>query len=390
MNLLRVALPLPLRRSFDYLALHDAPLPPIGSRVSLRFGKTPMIGIVIEHPKDSTIPIERLKPIRSALDEHALLPPDLFAILEWTARYYHHPIGDVFALGLPPALRQGQNAQRGPRGWILTEAGVLHFATKPKRAPLQTRIAAQLSSEHPRSEDQLAETLTDAGDWRAALRRMRDAGVVDAIELDCLSNEAVTPDPPHALNNEQAGALHAIRAARGFKAFLLDGITGSGKTEVYLHAISDVLTQGKQVLVLIPEIGLTPQTVQRFRARFHQDSIALYHSGLSDGERSCTWQAAREGRARIVIGTRSSIFLAFADLGLVIVDEEHDASYKQQEGLRYHARDLAVLRAQSAQCPIVLGSATPSLESMQNANEARYQALHLRERAGGANLPAFR
>ena len=390
MNLLRVALPLPLRRSFDYLALHDAPLPPIGSRVSLRFGKTPMIGIVIEHPKDSTIPIERLKPIQSALDEHALLPPDLFAILEWTARYYHHPIGDVFALGLPPALRQGQNAQRGPRGWILTEAGVLHFATKPKRAPLQTRIAAQLSSEHPRSEDQLAETLTDAGDWRAALRRMRDAGVADAIELDCLSNEAVTPDPPHALNNEQAGALHAIRAARGFKAFLLDGITGSGKTEVYLHAISDVLTQGKQVLVLIPEIGLTPQTVQRFRARFHQDSIALYHSGLSDGERSCTWQAAREGRARIVIGTRSSIFLAFADLGLVIVDEEHDASYKQQEGLRYHARDLAVLRAQSAQCPIVLGSATPSLESMQNANEARYQALHLRERAGGANLPAFR
>ncbi len=390
MNLLRVALPLPLRRSFDYLALHDAPLPPIGSRVSLRFGKTPMIGIVIEHPKDSTIPIERLKPIQSALDEHALLPPDLFAILEWTARYYHHPIGDVFALGLPPALRQGQNAQRGPRGWILTEAGVLHFATKPKRAPLQTRIAAQLSSEHPRSEDQLAETLTDAGDWRAALRRMRDADMVEAVELDCLSNEAVTPDPPHALNNEQAGALHAIRAARGFKAFLLDGITGSGKTEVYLHAISDVLTQGKQVLVLIPEIGLTPQTVQRFRARFHQDSIALYHSGLSDGERSCTWQAAREGRARIVIGTRSSIFLAFADLGLVIVDEEHDASYKQQEGLRYHARDLAVLRAQSAQCPIVLGSATPSLESMQNANEARYQALHLRERAGGANLPAFR
>ena len=390
MNLLRVALPLPLRRSFDYLALHDAPLPPIGSRVSLRFGKTPMIGIVIEHPKDSTIPIERLKPIQSALDEHALLPPDLFAILEWTARYYHHPIGDVFALGLPPALRQGQNAQRGPRGWILTEAGVLHFATKPKRAPLQTRIAAQLSSEHPRSEDQLAEALVDAGDWRAALRRMRDADMVEAVELDCLSNEAVTPDPPHALNNEQAGALHAIRAARGFKAFLLDGITGSGKTEVYLHAISDVLTQGKQVLVLIPEIGLTPQTVQRFRARFHQDSIALYHSGLSDGERSCTWQAAREGRARIVIGTRSSIFLAFADLGLVIVDEEHDASYKQQEGLRYHARDLAVLRAQSAQCPIVLGSATPSLESMQNANEARYQALHLRERAGGANLPAFR
>ena len=390
MNLLRVALPLPLRRSFDYLALHDAPLPPIGSRVSLRFGKTPMIGIVIEHPKDSTIPIERLKPIQSALDEHALLPPDLFAILEWTARYYHHPIGDVFALGLPPALRQGQNAQRGPRGWILTEAGVLHFATKPKRAPLQTRIAAQLSSEHPRSEDQLAEALVDAGDWRAALRRMRDADMAEAVELDCLSNEAVTPDPPHALNNEQAGALHAIRAARGFKAFLLDGITGSGKTEVYLHAISDVLTQGKQVLVLIPEIGLTPQTVQRFRARFHQDSIALYHSGLSDGERSCTWQAAREGRARIVIGTRSSIFLAFADLGLVIVDEEHDASYKQQEGLRYHARDLAVLRAQSAQCPIVLGSATPSLESMQNANEARYQALHLRERAGGANLPAFR
>jgi primosomal protein N' (replication factor Y) len=210
------------------------------------------------------------------------------------------------------------------------------------------------------------------------------------VELDCLSSEAVPPDPPHALNPEQAHALKAIQATNGFKAFLLDGITGSGKTEVYLQAIAAVLEQGKQVLVLIPEIGLTPQTVQRFRARFHQHSVALYHSGLSDGERSCTWQTTRDGRARIVIGTRSAIFLAFADLGLIIVDEEHDASYKQQEGLRYQARDLAVLRAQSASCAIVLGSATPSLESLHNANEARYEALHLRDRAGGAQPPAFR
>ena len=390
MNLLRVALPLPLRRSFDYLALTDAPLPAIGSRVSVRFGKTAMIGIVVEHPPTSEIPVERLKPITAALDIEALLTADLFAILEWTARYYHHPIGDVFALGLPPSLRQGHSAQRGPRGWKLTSAGVEHFAAQPKRAPLQTRIAAQLSSEQPRSEDQLAEALTDAGDWRAALRRMRAADMVEAVELDCLSSEAVPPDPPHALNPEQAHALKAIQATSGFKAFLLDGITGSGKTEVYLQAIAAVLEQGKQVLVLIPEIGLTPQTVQRFRARFHQHSVALYHSGLSDGERSCTWQTTRDGRARIVIGTRSAIFLAFADLGLIIVDEEHDASYKQQEGLRYQARDLAVLRAQSASCAIVLGSATPSLESLHNANEARYEALHLRDRAGGAQPPAFR
>ncbi len=390
MNLLRVALPLPLRRSFDYLALTDAPLPAIGSRVSVRFGKTAMIGIVVEHPPTSEIPVERLKPITAALDTEALLTADLFAILEWTARYYHHPIGDVFALGLPPSLRQGHSAQRGPRGWKLTSAGVEHFAAQPKRAPLQTRIAAQLSSEQPRSEDQLAEALTDAGDWRAALRRMRATDMVEAVELDCLSSEAVPPDPPHALNPEQAHALKAIQATNGFKAFLLDGITGSGKTEVYLQAIAAVLEQGKQVLVLIPEIGLTPQTVQRFRARFHQHSVALYHSGLSDGERSCTWQTTRDGRARIVIGTRSAIFLAFADLGLIIVDEEHDASYKQQEGLRYQARDLAVLRAQSASCAIVLGSATPSLESLHNANEARYEALHLRDRAGGAQPPAFR
>jgi len=390
MNLLRVALPLPLRRSFDYLALTDAPLPAIGSRVSVRFGKTAMIGIVVEHPPTSEIPVERLKPITAALDTEALLTADLFAILEWTARYYHHPIGDVFALGLPPSLRQGHSAQRGPRGWKLTSAGVEHFAAQPKRAPLQTRIAAQLSSEQPRSEDQLAEALTDAGDWRAALRRMRATDMIEAVELDCLSSEAVPPDPPHALNPEQAHALKAIQATNGFKAFLLDGITGSGKTEVYLQAIAAVLEQGKQVLVLIPEIGLTPQTVQRFRARFHQHSVALYHSGLSDGERSCTWQTTRDGRARIVIGTRSAIFLAFADLGLIIVDEEHDASYKQQEGLRYQARDLAVLRAQSASCAIVLGSATPSLESLHNANEARYEALHLRDRAGGAQPPAFR
>ena len=390
MNLLRVALPLPLRRSFDYLALTDAPLPAIGSRVSVRFGKTAMIGIVVEQPPTSEIPVERLKPITAALDTEALLTADLFAILEWTARYYHHPIGDVFALGLPPSLRQGHSAQRGPRGWKLTSAGVEHFAAQPKRAPLQTRIAAQLSSEQPRSEDQLAEALTDAGDWRAALRRMRATDMVEAVELDCLSSEAVPPDPPHALNPEQAHALKAIQATSGFKAFLLDGITGSGKTEVYLQAIAAVLEQGKQVLVLIPEIGLTPQTVQRFRARFHQHSVALYHSGLSDGERSCTWQTTRDGRARIVIGTRSAIFLAFADLGLIIVDEEHDASYKQQEGLRYQARDLAVLRAQSASCAIVLGSATPSLESLHNANEARYEALHLRDRAGGAQPPAFR
>ncbi|WP_036140564.1 replication restart helicase PriA, partial [Aerolutibacter daejeonensis] len=193
---------------------------------------------------------------------------------------------------------------------------------------------------------------------------------------------AVDPRPGPALNSDQQAAVDAVLATRdGFAALLLDGVTGSGKTEVYLHAIADCLARGRQALVLVPEIGLTPQTLTRFRARLGVPVHAL-HSGLSDGERARTWAAMARGEARVVVGTRSAVFLPLPEAGLIVVDEEHDGSFKQLDGIRYHARDFALVRGKALGVPVLLGSATPSLESLHNARSGRYRHLRLPARAG--------
>lgn len=385
---LRVAVPCPLYGSFDYLPPAGLDQePPPGVRVRVPFGRRRLIGVLLETARHSTLPRERLKRAEAVLDREALLDESLMQLGRWTAAYYQHPIGEVFQLMLPVLLRQDRAAEApGERRWRLTRDGQETDPALLARAPRQ-REALEALRRAPGglSAAELPPALA------AALPRLREKGLAEA--------RLTAPAPPPAgvedggtpeLNPEQAAAVQAVgRQAGNFHAFLLDGVTGSGKTEVYLACIEETLAAGRQALVLVPEIGLTPQTLARFRARLRVP-LAVLHSGLGDGERLRAWLAARSGAARVVIGTRSAVWTPLPDPGLIIVDEEHDGSYKQQEGCRYSARDLAVLRAQHAGCPVVLGSATPSLESLHNVRLRRYSRLPLPARAGAARPPALR
>lgn len=384
-NLLRIAIPSPLRRSFDYLA-PAAPLPSAGTRVQVQFGRRQLVGVVLGYTDRSDVPAARLRPIDAVLDAEPLLPPPLPALLNWASDYYHHPIGEVYAAALPVALRQGQPARaRGLRRYRLTAAGAAVVPESLKRAPRQATLLTLLG----RSADGCGTAeLAEAGDWQGAIRRLVEHGWVEMIEETTPPANTATAAPPPPLNPAQQAAVAAVTFG-GFAGVLLDGVTGSGKTEVYLQLIARAVADGRQTLVLVPEIGLTPQLLERFRRRFAVP-IAVLHSGLADGERLGAWLAARDGSAPIVIGTRSAVFTPLPRLGLIVVDEEHDPSFKQQDGFRYSARDVAVMRARQAQVPIVLGSATPSLESLANATQGRYTRVVLPERAGAASHPAMR
>lgn len=319
--ILRLALPTPLRRLFDYLppeGIDNNTLIP-GVRVRVPFQSRELVGVLVGVEKTSSLPYGKLKRALSVLDSESLFSEELFKLCQWASDYYHYSLGEVLASALPATLRKGE--------------------------------AAFVKNKREKAHEVF--------------------------------------DTPHALNEAQQNAVNEMIAAEGgFKTFLLDGVTGSGKTEVYLQAITSVLQKGKQALLLVPEISLTPQTIHRFRSRFREPVVTL-HSALSAKERLRAWLAARSGEAKIVIGTRSAIFTPMANLGLMIVDEEHDTSFKQQDRFRYHARDLAVMRAHLQGLPVVLGSATPSLESLVNVKRGRYSALHLPMRAGEAKKPTF-
>lgn len=391
-TILRLALPSPLRRLFDYLppaGCAIAALQP-GVRLRVPFGRREVVGVLVELSDHSEVPEAKLKPALELLDRRPLLPDALFRLCLWAAQYYQHSLGDTFSWALPALLRQGEAAEaRQERFWQLAE-GARADDPRLARAPRQ-REALKTIAQHPHgvphsllgklqlNRDSL-ELLLDKRLLRIDSRRRSQSRSHSGSWL--LQSEL-------ALNSEQRAAFEAIRAGLGgFQAFLLAGVTGSGKTEVYLQLIHQVLAAGKQALVLIPEINLGPQTLARFEQRFNA-RIALLHSSVNDRERLDAWLAARDGEADIVIGTRSALFTPLKNPGLIIIDEEHDASYKQQEGLRYHARDLALLRARQENLPIVLGSATPSLESLHNAHAGRYALLKLTRRAGGAQPPRF-
>lgn len=318
---LRLALPTPLNKLFDYLPPqgidHKALIP--GLRVKVPFQSRTMVGLLIDVVKKTTVPLEKLKRAEAVLDSEPLLPADLFALCQFASGYYHYPLGEVLMTAFPSLLRKGKPAEL-KRAITLTEEIV---------------------------------------------------------------------EKPLLLNQSQTEALQTINEnVDVFKVFLLEGVTGSGKTEVYLQSIAHQLKFEKQILVLVPEINLTPQTIARFRKRFSVP-MAVLHSGLTERERLDAWLHAKSGEIKIVIGTRSAIFTPFAHLGLIIVDEEHDASFKQQDRFRYHARDLSIMRANKLNIPIVLGSATPSLESLLNVRRKRYHYLALPERAGKAVLPIY-
>ena len=334
---IRVALDVPLAGPFDY-RVPDSLKASKGQRVLVPFGRRELVGIVLETMESPSYPEDQVKDILMVFDDLPALPQDWLDFGQFAASYYHRPVGEVLLPAMPSTLRKP-----GSYTGKLSKGGPV-----------------------------------------ARLDRRKKTGKL--------------PEPPqdkmYVLNPEQQDAVDTIQAINGFKAVLLHGVTGSGKTEVYLHLALDALTKGKQVLFLVPEINLAPQFEQALLARFQQvvglDGIAVLHSGLADGERLKAWVAIQRGQARVVLGTRMAIFAPLQESGLIIVDEEHDASYKQQEGLRYSARDLAIWRAHQLNIPVVLGSATPSLESWHHANVGRYLKLSLTKRAKTTYMPAIK
>jgi len=384
----RVALPVPLARLFDYRppAGHTPSAADIGKRVRVPFGSRQLVGVIAGIGTVDAANVASLRDAEPALDASPLLSGELYDSLGWLARYTHAPLGEVLTTALPASLRQGDPlAVTQTWAWQLTEAG--DTARPALRAGRPRQLAEYLAAAAgPVAEDALEAAY---GHWRAAARALAQRGLAERIEV---APGPTVANPQHgpALNADQQAAVDAVLAARdGFAALLLDGVTGSGKTEVYLHAIADCLARGRQALVLVPEIGLTPQTLARFRSRLGVPVHAL-HSGLSDGDRARTWAAMARGEARVVVGTRSAVFLPLPEAGLIVVDEEHDGSFKQLDGIRYHARDFALVRGKALGVPVLLGSATPSLESLHNARSGRYQHLRLPARAGAAQPPHVR
>ena len=387
----RVAVPLPIREGLDYIWPGPGPAPAPGCRVQVPVAGRSHTAVVIEHPPASQIHGARLKTVAAVLDAEPILGPDLLATLEWCASYYHHPLGEVVSAALPALLRRGREAAAPPQiRWRLTAEGAgIDTAALQRRASRQAAILELLSS-----ATSLAETeLRAAGHERTQLVKLAAKGWLERAE--CAPGEPALPaqrvcGPLPSLTEDQRSVLDAIAAAEpGYAAFLVHGVTGSGKTEVYMRLIAEQMRTSRQSLLLVPEISLTPQLVGRLEQRFGA-GLAVMHSALTDRERLEAWRACRSGRAGLVVGTRSAVFAPLARPGLIIVDEEHDASYKQAEGFRYSARDLAVYRAQQLNVPILLGSATPSLESLNNAARGRYRLLELPRRIGSAGKPTIR
>ena len=391
---LRIALPVPLRRHFDYLPLAQTAASDyeIGSRVRVPFGRQQLIGFVLSIETETAVPVDKLKQITEKLDTRSLVSPNILALCEWLSSYYHHPLGEVLDLAIPVLLRKGgQISDIAEPHWRTctdetTSADIISSVSGKKQLALWQLFQQQSYWRH--------KDLTQQGFAKAQLDRLASLGLIEPYlqlpvpqsgsTLSLASESALT------LNSEQASAVDKISQQFGkFHVALLDGVTGSGKTEVYLQLIAKAIEQGKQALVLVPEIGLTPQTLRRFQARFDAP-VVMMHSNLNDKERLIAWHQSSQNQAKILIGTRSAIFTPLPSLGLIIIDEEHDASFKQQDGLRYNARDFAIKRAHKESLPIVLGSATPALETLHNAYSRRYSHHKLTLRAGNAKPPSMK
>jgi len=398
MPIVRVALDVPLSTLFDYSVAEGVAVA-IGQRVIVPFGRRQMVGVVVECDATTDVSAERIKPVTQVLHDSAPLSAGLLDLLRFCSDYYRYPIGQTVLSALPTRLRSDKPIISKPiLSYRLSAGGkALDLDAFPKRKVVQRRILAKLA-EQPCNLAQIKALSVTVG---AQLKTLEQEGWVESYEAPLsltfshqgergLVVEHIFYNA-HTLTSEQQQAVDAVTQASGYACFLLHGITGSGKTEVYVHLMDDVLQRGGQVLLLVPEINLTPQLENYFRSRFPDVNLISLHSGLSEGERLHNWQQAQAGTAQIVLGTRLSVFAELPRLALIIVDEEHDSSFKQQDGLRYSARDVAIFRASQSGVPIVLGSATPSLESYHNAQSGRYQMLKLTGRAQAeARLPTVR
>jgi primosomal protein N' (replication factor Y) len=390
MSILRLAIPSPLRTLFDYLPPSDftpaqtAALRP-GVRVIVPFGRRQIVGYLVTLAQTSTVDHKKLRNVIEILDEEPLISAVMLQVCVWAMSYYQHPPGEVMIAAFAPPLRAGKlHEPLGEPGWALTTHGKGLPDGALKRSPKQALALKILQEKGSVVSAFLSQNDISSG----VMRTLREKGLVVAQMQKSVSRTPTT-GPALSLNEHQLPAVSSITAALGsFSCHLLEGVTGSGKTEVYLHLVAEALKRGQQVLILVPEIGLTPQTYGRFEQRFDANIVCL-HSGMTDLQRYRAWEAARDGSAHLILGTRSAVFAPTQKLGLIIVDEEHDNSYKQQDGFRYSARDIAVKRGQLEGCPVLLGSATPSIESIYNASQQRYQHHILPVRAAGSTMPAL-
>jgi primosomal protein N' (replication factor Y) len=390
-QILRVAVDVPLRKLFDYLPPDGRQSVPPGSRVRVRFGRKNTVGLVVATADDSDLPLSKLKRVEAVLDDKPLLGERILELLAWAAKYYVHPHGEVCAAALPALLRQGRALQEDRKAYRLTSQGRrVDREDLERRAPRQAELVAVLGDDAVDESDERLVTLGKG--WKATLRRIVDKGLAEPVTLH-VRDKSIPLEPfavgPELTTYQRTAVDHIVAGIGRFETSMLFGVTGSGKTEVYLRVIERVIENGMQALVIVPEISLTPQLVRRFSERFKRP-IAVLHSGLSATARLASWRDARSGTADVVIGTRSAVFTPLLNCGVVVVDEEHDPSLKQQEGFRYSARDLAVMRGRLESVPVVLGSATPSLETLQNAQRQRYDSLFLPERPGQASHPHMR
>tara|TARA_R110002072_G_scaffold162069_1_gene313801 strand:- start:9561 stop:11771 length:2211 start_codon:yes stop_codon:yes gene_type:complete len=390
--ILRVAIATPLRRLFDYLPDDASNLNNLqpGLRVSVSFGRRKDVtGVVVALSNQSDFPYNKLKKINHVIDRHSVIGSKHLSLLEWASNYYHYPIGEVIFSALPSALRKNNPITKyDEKFWGLTKKGVAFEAGLMKQAPKQSQLLKYLQERKiPATEEEIYSIYPRS---KQSLLSLKDKGLVTKKTAGDSDNALKINKSPFKLNKDQKSATNEIlKSIDNGSIFLLDGLTGSGKTEVYMTLMENVIRAGKQCLILLPEIGLTPQQIQRFKDRF-EVNIAIQHSGLSDTERTQHWLAARSGKAKIIIGTRSAIWTELANPGLYIIDEEHDLSYKQQDGFRYSARDMLITRASRDKVPVILGSATPSLETLYNVKKDRYKHLILSTRAANAKPPKYR
>lgn len=384
MTIVRVALDVPLSKLFDYSLDNGTDIVP-GQLVWVPFGRRIMAGVVMESVTDSVFPVERIKPVLKVVDNIPPMPADLLGLFRFCSEYYHYPLGATVLSGLPARLRSCHKVVlKDSVRYMLSDSGRnLDINLLPKRSIVQSRILAALQL----GTLSIVQVRALSPRGPSVLKSLQDAGWVKPCVIPEIPGSHKLKNA-HTLTVEQQQAVDAVNAVHCFECFLLHGITGSGKTEIYVHLMHHIVQRNGQVLLLVPEINLTPQLESYFRVRLPGVELVTLHSGLSEGERLQNWLRAQSGQARIILGTRLAVFAPAPKLALLIVDEEQDASFKQQDGLRYSARDVAVFRASQCGVPVVLGSATPSLESYYNAQTGRYRMLRLTRRAvARAQLP---
>lgn len=393
-RIVKVAVPCPLYKTFDYLLKpqHASKTVCAGMRVQIPFGRQKLIGIIIEEVQKSDFPTNKLKTIHAVLDETSLFTPEILNLLFWSARYYVHPLGDAVQTAMPVFLRNNIDATPSlSEYWSIDPDQTIphdEIIKSLERAPKQLQIYQLLCDAENGLDAFSLNTITNH--WRSPLKALIEKQFIRQKVKPAVLTATESSKKNVKLTEEQIAAISSISTHLDeHSVHVLNGVTGSGKTEVYLSLCETTLNNNKQVLVLVPEIGLTPQLTQRFREHLNTNIVVL-HSAMNDKQRYAAWHAASNNQAQLIIGTRSTIFTPLPQLGLIIIDEEHDGSYKQQDGFRYNARDLAIIRAKNSNVPVILGSATPSIESLNNINEQRYMVHYLRNRANKKPLPKIK